>query len=344
MSHYRFCPLSGNCVIISKKRKRRPSDFAFDGFENENIESPFIYGNEHKTPDEIYAVRNDSSVPNTPGWQVRVVPNKYNALDIEKEPKKIRFGLYDTIDGCGAHEVIIDTPKFPSSIYDFSTPEIVVLLETIAVRIADLGRDLRLKYILPFKNNGPFSGATIAHPHTQIMALPFLPHTTETEMLRCKTYYAEHSRSLLEDLAQEELIVKSRIVFKSENFLAFCPFASSHPFAINIMPVSQKNDFLNLDTARRQELADLLRETITRLGHAIDKASFNIVFRLKPPVREDERDYNLYHLIDNYYGWRIELTPRLLLEGGFELGSSVHINSVPPEEAAEFLRNVKGRR
>lgn len=341
MSHYRFCPLSGNCVIISKKRKKRPSDFAYQANENTKIESPFTYGNEHKTPPEIFAIRDHHHKPNSPHWKVRVVPNKYNALDIEKEPKKIRFGLYDTMDGFGAHEVVIDTPRFPSTMYDYSDYETNLLLRAIIARVTDLRLDHRLKYILPFKNNGPLSGATIAHPHTQILAMPFMPQLIEQELLRCKRYYMDHYRSLLEDLVQEEIDSKSRIVIKSENFVVFCPFASTNPFSIFIMPISQKNSFVSLSNEQIQELSEVLNSSVKRLGKAIDNLSFNMVLKLKPPVREDEKELNIYHLIDQYYGWRIELLPRLAFDGGFELGSGIKINPVPPEEAAEFLRGVR---
>lgn len=341
MSHYRFCPISGKCVIVSAKRKRRPNDFAYSGFENENIDSPFVHGNEHKTPKEIFSIRHDGSRPDTPGWHVRVVPNKYNALDIEKEHKKIRLGIYDSMDGFGAHEVVIDTPRFPSSAYDFTELESFMFLSAIAARAKDLGSDQRLKYILPFKNNGPFSGATLAHPHTQIMALPFLPHSIEHELIRCKRYYAEHSRSLLEDITQEETLVKSRIVKQSENFLAFCPFASSEPFSVMIMPLSQKNIFCTLSKPLMEELAELLNTVVKKIGKATNNASFNVLFRLVPPVRDDEKDLNIYHLIDEYHGWRIEILPRLSFDGGFEQGTGIRINPVCPEESAEFLRKSK---
>ncbi len=341
MSHYRFCPLSGECVIISKKRKRRPSDFAYTSNVGDSIVSPFTYGNESKTPPEIYAIRDNGSAVNKPGWKVRVVPNKFNALDIEKEPKKIRFGLYDTMDGFGAHEVVIDTPRFPSDIYDYSIEETELLLAAIFARVRDLSRDSRLKYILPFKNSGPFSGATIAHPHTQIMAMPFMPLSVETELVKCKRYHSEHFRSLLEDMVQEEISANSRVVIRSEHFLVFCPFASMYPFSIFIMPISQKTDILSLDINVKKELSCVLNDAIFRLGQAIEGLSFNMIFKLKPPVREDEKELNIYHLMDEYHGWRIELQPRLAFDGGLEVGSGIMINSVLPVEAAEFFINVK---
>ena len=341
MSHYRFCPLSGNWVIISAKRKRRPSDFVLSSFENENTDSPFVYGNEHKTPREIFSIRAEGGDTNSPDWQVRVVPNKYNALDIEKDPKNIRLGLYDTMDGFGAHEVIVDTPRFPSSIYDFSESEMGFFLKAIIARYSDLCRDLRIKYILPFKNNGMFSGATISHSHTQIIAMQFLPQSIEGELIRCKRYFADHSRSLLEDIVQEELSVDSRIVDKSENFIAFCPFASSHSFCVTIMPIFQRSEFSELDQVEIQELSLMLGLVVKKLGIATDLASFNMLFHLKPPSREDEKERNLYHMLDEYYGWRIEIVPRISFDGGLEVASGIRINATPPEECAEFLRNIK---
>jgi len=341
MSHFRYCPLNGSWTIVSKKRKRRPSDFSFESFENPEIDSPFVYGNEKKTPPEIYAVREDGSEPNSPGWKVRVVPNKYNALDIEKEPQKLRFGLYDTMDGFGAHEVIIDTARFPSSIYDFSKEEIASFFAVVAKRVSDLSNDYRLRYILPFKNQGPMSGATLAHPHTQIIAMPFLPHSVTGELDRCRRYFAEHSRALMDDIIDEELCGKSRLVFVGDQFVAFCPFASQYPFAVTITPKKIGVDFCTLDTDDLEELSHAVKFVLARLGKATDKASFNMLFKIRPPIRDDEREPNFYHRLEEFYGWRIEIVPRIGLDGGLEIASGVRINSVPPEEAAEFLRNIK---
>jgi UDPglucose--hexose-1-phosphate uridylyltransferase len=341
MSHFRFCPLSGNWTIISKKRKKRPSDFSLEGFLNTEIDSPFTYGNEKKTPSEIYAIREDGSTPNTSGWKVRVVPNKYNALDIEKDPQKIRFGLYDTMDGFGAHEIIIDTPKFPSSMYDLDKNETCSLLTVIAKRVSDLSNDHRLKYILPFKNHGPMSGATLSHPHTQIIAMPFLPQSMISELDRCRRYFAEHSRPLLEDMIDEEVSIKKRVVFASDNFVVICPFASPHPFTMMIAPRKVSTGFCQLGEEALEELAGAIEHSLARLARATDKASFNILFKLRPPIRDDEREPNFYHRLDEFYGWRIEIIPRLGLDGGLEVATGVRINSVPPEEAAEFLRNIK---
>jgi UDPglucose--hexose-1-phosphate uridylyltransferase len=286
-------------------------------------------------------VREDESEPNTPGWKVRVVPNKYNALDIEKDPQKVRFGLYDTMDGFGAHEIIIDTPKFPSSMYALSKDEICSFFAVIARRVSDLSNDHRLKYILPFKNQGAMSGATLSHPHTQIIAMPFLPQSMISELDRCRRYFAEHARPLLEDMIDEEIGIKKRVVFASDNFVVVCPFASPYPFAITIAPKKVSTGFCQLGKDELEELSGAVRHALVRLAKATNEASFNMLFKLRPPIRDDEREPNFYHRLDEFYGWRIEIIPRLGLDGGLEIASGVRINSVPPEEAAEFLRNIK---
>jgi len=147
VSHYRYSKLKDNWVIISPKRVRRPSDFELSSAEAYDVDSPFVYGNEHKTPSEIYAIRDYGSKKDTPGWKVRVVPNKYNALEIEKNPLTDFDGIFEKMEGFGAHEIIIDTPKFPSKFQELSAEEVALVLKAAKERITDLQKDTRIKYI-----------------------------------------------------------------------------------------------------------------------------------------------------------------------------------------------------
>ena len=339
MSEFRYNKLKDSWVVISPKRVRRPSDFELRGAEAYDVESPFVYGNEHKTPSEIFALRDHGSKKDSPGWKVRVVANKYNALEIEKNPVRDFDGIFESMDGCGAHEIIIDTPKFPSKFEDLSAEEVANILFTAKERVNDLQRDFRIRYISIFKNQGALAGASISHPHTQIIALPMIPKNILTEIESCRAHYKKTSRSLICDLAISEIRAKSRIVEDDDNFVSFCPYASFWPFEVNICPKKTVKDFAALDEGSIFELANILLSSVRRISMALKGVSFNIFLKTMPPKREDVEP-NFYYKMDEFYRWHIEIVPRIPVIGGFELSSGVFINTVAPEESAKFLRTI----
>lgn len=339
MSHFRYNKLKDNWVIVSPKRVRRPSDFELSSREAYDIDSPFVYGNEHKTPSEIYAIRDYGQRKDSPGWKVRVVPNKYNALDIEKSPVSDFDGIFEKMDGFGAHEVVIDTPKFPIKYEELSAEEIALTLKSVRDRINDLHRDLRIKYVSVFKNQGALAGATISHPHTQIIAMPFIPKNIAAEIEQSRKHYEATSRSLFADLVKGEMKAKTRIVEESDRFVSFCPFASFLPFETVIAPKSGVRDLSALDDATLHELAKILLSSVKRISMALKEVSYNIFFKTLPPKR-DALTPNYYYKLEEFYSWHIEIAPRIPVIGGFELSSGMFVNSVAPEESAKFLRGV----
>lgn len=339
MSHFRYNELKDNWVIVSPKRIRRPSDFEISSTEAYDKESPFVYGNEHKTPPEIYAVREYGSKKDSPGWSVRVVPNKYNALDVEKNPLSAFDGMFERMEGCGAHEVIIDTPKFPSKFEELSEAEIALVFRAAKERIADLQRDSRIKYINIFKNQGALAGATLSHPHTQILAMPFIPKNISTEIEQSRKHYESTGRSLIIDLVTAEIREKSRVVEQSDNFLLFCPYASYLPFELTLCSKSSSKDFIYISDEELIEFSKLVLSALKRITMALRGVSFNMFLKTVPPKRES-RTPNFYYKLDEFYQWHLEIVPRIPVIGGFELSSGVFVNTVAPEESAKFLRDL----
>jgi len=337
LSHYRYNKLKDNWVIISPNRVRRPSDFELSSAEAYDVESPFVYGNEHKTPSEIYAIRGYGSKKDSPGWKVRVVPNKYNALDIEKNPVSDFDGAYERMDGFGAHEIIIDTPKFPSKFQELSAEEVALVLKSARDRVSDLQKDMRIKYVSVFKNQGALAGASISHPHTQIIGMPFIPKNILTEIEQSRKYFESTSRSLFRDTVKSELRTKTRIIEESDHFVSYCPYASFWPFESIVALKEGGRDFTTLNDDSLLELSRILLSTVKRISMALKDVSYNIFLKTTPPKR-DALTPNFYYKLDEFYGWHIEIAPRIPVIGGFELFSGVYINSVAPEECAKFLR------
>lgn len=339
MSHFRYNKLKDNWVIISPKRVRRPLDFEVSFAEAYDKESPFVYGNEHKTPPEIYAVREYGSKKDSPGWSVRVVPNKYNALDIEKNPISDFDGVFERIDGCGAHEIIIDTPKFPSKFEDLSEAEIALVFRAAKDRVSDLQRDGRIKHISVFKNQGVLAGATLSHPHTQILAMPFIPKNIMTEITQSRKHYETTGRSLVVDMVTAEIRFKNRVIEESDNFLLFCPYASFLPFEMMICAKKSTKDFMFTSDSEIGELSKLVLSALKRVTMALRGVSYNLFLKTVPPKRE-ARTPDFYHKLDEFYQWHIEIVPRIPVIGGFELSSGMYVNTVTPEDSANFLRDL----
>jgi len=339
VSHYRYSKLKDNWVIISPKRVRRPNDFELSSAEAYDVDSPFVYGNEHKTPPEIYAIRDYGSKKDTPGWKVRVVPNKYNALEIEKSPKTDFDGMFERMDGFGAHEIIIDTPKFPSKFQDLSQEEVANVFKAAKERTADLQKDTRIKYVSIFKNQGPLAGASISHPHTQIIGMPFIPKNILTEIEQSRKYYETTSRCLFSDIIKNELKSKERIVEESDNFAAYCPYSSFWPFETVVAAKEHGKDFASLNDTLLLELSKMTLSVLKRINMALKDVSYNVFIKTTPPKRDGVTP-NFYYKLEEFYQWHIEIVPRIPVIGGFELSGGVFINTVAPEESAKFLRSL----
>lgn len=339
MPELRKDPVIGRWVIIATERALRPSDFHHErDVEPDGKVCPFCPGNESMTPPEIWAVRDPGTAPNTPGWHVRVVPNKFPALRIEGELGKRGIGIYDMMNGIGAHEVIIETPDHKARLHQLSVPEIVSVATAYRERLTDLHKDVRFRYILIFKNQGSQAGASLYHSHSQLIATPVTPKRVKEELIGAKAHYDSKERCVFCDIMNQELDTGSRIVHQNDSFLAFCPFASRFPFEVWLMPKYHQCDFNVISHEQLQDFASALKHTLSKLDAALDNPQYNYVIHTAPS-KVPRRGY--WETIDHDYHWHIEIMPRLTKVAGFEWGTGFYINPTPPEEAAKFLREVE---
>ena len=206
MSELRHDPIQHRWVIIATDRSKRPTDFlteqtSLDG----GAFCPFCPGHEEKTPPEITAVRANGSAPNSPGWQVRVFPNKFPALMIEGGLERKAMGIFDRMRGVGAHEVIVESPEHTLALADLPLEQFTSVMELYRERHEDLLRDPRFKYILIFKNHGAPAGASLAHGHTQIIATPVTPRTVAVELDSARAHHNVKERCLFCDVIDQEI-------------------------------------------------------------------------------------------------------------------------------------------
>lgn len=324
-------PISGRWVIIAKSRAKRPNDFEAAPETRADRFCPFCAGHEDATGSEILAYRHAGSQANREGWRVRVVPNKFPALEIEGDLNKRGDGMYDLMRGVGAHEVIIESPRHLSSTSDLKPHEIEEVLWVYRDRLVDLKKDPRLVYGMIFKNVGAAAGASLEHTHSQLIVTPIVPINVWEEMTGALEFFNYRGRCVYCDMVQQELTTEKRIVLDSPGFVAFCPFASRFPFETWILPKPHASHFENVQKHSVEELASVLRQTIAKIEAALDRPAYHYIIHNSP---FDTGELAHYH-------WHIEIIPRLTKPAGFEWGSGFYINPVGPEEAAAFLRDTE---
>jgi len=342
MPELRHDPIQRRWIIIATERARRPTDFSHEpASANEVSFDPFAPGNEDKTPPEIFAIRRKNSEPNKPGWKVRVVSNKFPALMIEGELDREGVGLYDKMNGIGAHEVVIETPNLTETFATISVSHLTMVLKAYRERLLDLMKDERFRYVLIFKNHGEDAGASLAHPHTQIIATPITPKTVALELESAKNYYHVKERCIFCDLMKQELQDGSRIVLANEHFVVYCPYASRFPFEMVLLPRAHSHRFGGSSDELLGHMASALKETLSRLCAALDDPPYNFMLHTAPNINTRARRAYYWETLEFDWHWHLEIIPRVTKTAGFEWGTGFYINPVPPENAAKFLRDVE---
>jgi UDPglucose--hexose-1-phosphate uridylyltransferase len=331
MPELRKDPITEGWVIISTERARRPSDFIRESVPTKSSGRfcPFCPGNESKTPPEVLAYRSGSG-PNQPGWSLRVVPNKFPVLGIEGDLDREGEGMFDRMQGIGAHEVVIETPDHALSMTDLTEKAVEQVLWAFRARVLDLRNDKRLRYVLLFKNQGEAAGATLEHTHSQLIALPVVPVRVQDELRGARDYYQMKERCVFCDLIRQESRSAARVVTETDRFIVVEPYASRFPFETWIMPKQHRSHYEDIDSVEIDNLAWVLRSTLRRIEKVLERPPYNFLIHTAPPQEP----------ANPYYHWHIEVIPKLTRVAGFEWGTGFYINPTPPEESAQFLRDA----
>jgi UDPglucose--hexose-1-phosphate uridylyltransferase len=338
MSELRFDPIRRRWVIIAPERKMRPFSF-YESKEIEEKMCPFCEGKENLTPPETFVIGMSSRKANSPGWKVRVVPNKFPALkfDINLEVKRNKY--FETLKGFGYHEVIIETPNHNYPLWERKINEIRDMLIAIKERIKFFNQNRRINYVLFFGNYGQGAGASLPHPHSQIIALPILPEIAKNEIQSSKTHYFKNKRCLICDILSEELESGERIVVRKKGYIVWEPYASSFPFETWILPENHECDFSTYNNSELERTASILKETISRINKFLKNPPFNLILHTSPNLKyvSDEEK----NTIIKSYHWHFEIISRMIRIAGFEWGTGLNINPVLPEKAARCLRKIR---
>ena len=342
----------GESVLVATARSMRPkkAEAPAPRDTRKHVETcPFCVGNEHLTPP---AISQHSLDPVAMPWQVRIVENLYPVLGDDRQQANLAFGLQQIIDGYGRHEVIIDHDRHGITLHEMSAEHLAMLFSIYRDRMAELyAANLRLKYVLVFKNFGPAAGASIAHTHSQLIAMPVVPENVHAEVENSRAFYRKHHQCIFCSLVDEALTFEATIYDRSsgevrrkiqvgqyviergEKFIAIKPFASRYEWEVHLLPLTHQADFLDVHGDDLADFARLLKRTMARLDAVLGGAQYNYFLHSVPHDGGLEEHRPSYH-------WHLEICPRTSIPTGFELGSGLFVNTLSPEAAAQRLRDA----
>jgi UDPglucose--hexose-1-phosphate uridylyltransferase len=340
----RFDVLSAGFAVIATERSKRPRDFMpaedkGDELPERDANCPFCPGNENETPPEITAKRPHGTALGS-DWSVRVVPNKYPALvarpidqgedeawRVPPFPGSPEATLYWQAAGAGCHEVLIESPAHNGSLGSYSTAHMKQVLDVIKERFAVIYDSKDIAYVQVFKNSGRIAGASLTHPHFQIIGLPVMPSAVLSEGMRLKEYETKTRRCLVCDLLEREVEKDVRLIDKGERFLALSPFASRYSYETLIVPTEHVSGFSEMSEAMTLDLAAVIVRLFGAYESMFSSLPYNMIFHGLPSGVKTKRGWP-YHA-------HIHVYPRLNIEAGLELGSGTYINPTPPELATK---------
>ncbi|NTV51732.1 MAG: DUF4931 domain-containing protein [Candidatus Firestonebacteria bacterium] len=329
MSELRKDPITGRWVVFATEYRQALNTVPQAGTPAVNP-CPFCPGHEAMTPPEITAQRSAGSASNDAKWKVRVIPNKYPVLRVEGALDPRGDGIYDRINGIGAHEIIIEGPDHLRDFDALSLEQAEMVLATLRDRFLDLKKDFRIQYVQAFKNFGEYAGANLGHPHIQLVGLPLVPKLVQEELDGVRRHQAHRGRCVFCDILHQDIRHPERLIAENEFFAALAPYAARSPFETWILPKQHQSDFLGLGKGEIRAWARLLRDILARCKRILKDPAYNWALHTAP---FQATDAHLFH-------WHLEIFPRLARTTGFEWGTDFFFNPTLPEEAARFLREA----
>lgn len=320
--------VTGDWVVIAVGRGKRPEDFQKkEEFSQEISEKECLFCDPEKSGQEkdvlIYNT-NDND------WTLRVFPNKFPAFTPPKGKLVHQSeGPYFWMEGIGYHEVIV-TRDHQKSIGQMEDWQVGEILDAFQTRYLDLMNKKSVRYIEIFHNQGKSAGASIVHPHSQLVAVPVISPYIESELSGAEDYFSKNKQCVYCAMIGWEKKEGGRVVFENENFLAFCPFASRVAFEVWLMPKKHSPYFERINDEQKMMGGEALNQVLRKIGKVLNNPDYNFYLHTAPC---DGRDYPHYH-------WHIEILPKTSLWAGFELSTGIEISTIEPETASEYLRKA----
>lgn len=328
MSQFRQNPISKHWVLIAPNRAKRPEDFGALPATDANLPEvdphcAFCPGNEGLN-------REIARFPDNKNWQVRIIPNKFESLSHIPLSQKREF--YVNRAGSGDHEVVL-TRKHNEPIALQSMQTVELSMRVFRQRILDLKREQHLAYVQLFHNHGRDGGASLVHPHYQLMATPMVPPGLHDELSGCWHYFQTEHSCIYCDIMKEERVQQQRVIFETEHFMAFTPYASRNPFETWVLPKRHTARFEDSSDEELEQLAYVMKVILGQMYVKLNNPALNFYLHSMPFPQSK-------HLLheEKAYHWHMTIFTRLTIWAGFEYGTGIPVNPVTPEDAAAFLR------
>lgn len=321
-------------VIIATERAKRPEQLK----ENKNImdpnvpvfdeNCPFCPGNEEKSGNTTEFFRNG----NGKDWKLRVIPNKFPALSpMEGEEARVNTsGYLRWMDGIGNHEVLIESPKHNLTIATMEQENVLDVLKAYQIRLGSLMDLEHVESVILFRNHGTRAGASLIHPHSQIIALPIIPRDVIARMNESIRFHEEHRECIFCRVMKSEMDDGSRVIIDGKHFVVFVPYAAYSPFSMWIYPKRHCSSFCDVTHEELVELSSVLRQALRKLYFGLNDPDYNYIIRSSPKGYQNSA----------FFHWYLTIVPRMTRTAGFELGSGMYINPTIPEENAAYLKSV----
>jgi UDPglucose--hexose-1-phosphate uridylyltransferase len=330
LSEFRQDIVSQHWILFAPNRGSRPEDFHRAQNNPEPKSLPLVDKTCPFCPGQENLNQTIAFYPTEKNWQIRVIPNKFEALG--HSGGRARSDFYIVREGIGDHEVIITRPHnlltafFPDDLME-------LMIKVYQSRMRELSNHPEIEYVHIVQNFGAAAGASIAHPHSQIFATPFVPEHLHDEVTGSHSYFQAHGGCVYCEMILKELMDNLRVILDDEDFLVFSPFAGRVPYAMRIIPKRHQASFMDMTDKEQKSLARVLRIALQKLYNKLDNPPYNYYIHSMPVSHSLMTRYD-----DRSYHWHLEILPRLNVWGGFELGSDVYVNTVLPEQAADILR------
>ncbi|MDI6783185.1 MAG: galactose-1-phosphate uridylyltransferase [bacterium] len=332
MSEFRQNMATNEWVIIATERAKRPEDFIKTKEEKPLVpeydaKCPFCVGNESKTPPATLTIEKDGK------WMVRVVPNKFAAVQKDIPVQREHIGRFLKASGFGIAEVIIETPVHNLTLATMELSFVQDVVTAYKQRYLEVARQQGISFINIFRNHGVRAGTSLEHPHSQLIATPIIPPHVRNPIEQAVRYHDTHGKCIYCDMLVEEIRLNARIIAETDHLVAYAPFASRTPFELRIMPKYHQASFADMEETQIPEFAGFLKSNLARIYFGLDNPDYNFILRSAPVGDEAAK----------YYHWYMVIIPKLTTPAGFEIGTGMYINITYPEQCAEFLRNIEPR-
>jgi UDPglucose--hexose-1-phosphate uridylyltransferase len=329
LNEFREDLVSGEWVLFATGRRSRPGEGREVGKLLQSQKScPFE--NPEESGNEVVATYLNEAKTD---WIAKVTKNKYPAVAKGEAGEIRQAGPFNVIEGKGMHEVVIFRDH-ERDFYDFSKEEIAGIFKIYRERYSTTLDGGSRKYTLIFHNHGAQAGATIQHPHSQVISIPILPPDVKRSIDGSESFYRKHGRKVYDVMLEWELGEKKRIVYENEGFVVFCPFVSKTEYELRIFCKEGHSHFEKTPENLFVSLGDALGATFGKIGKALGRPDYNFFIHTSPIDSSSAKAHE-------FYSWHIEILPKVASVGAFELASGMEINVVDPDEAAKLFRETE---